>query len=67
MPDELTPDELRAITGRTRAAAQAAVLARRGIAYVYTGTRVRVVRAVAMAYELLPQHARTGIDLGKVR
>lgn len=67
MGEELTSDEVAAITGKRKASAQAAELARRGIAYVYTGSRVRVQRAVALAYELLPQQQTRGIDFSKVR
>ena len=65
-PDELTPDELRQITGKARPASQAAELARRGIAFVFNG-RVRVQRAVALAYDLLPQRERGGVQLENVR
>jgi len=65
--EELTADEVAAITGKKKASAQAAELARRGIAYVYTGSRVKVQRAVALAYELLPQQQTRGIDFSKVR
>ncbi len=67
MSEELTADEVAAITGKKKASAQAAELARRGIAYVYTGSRVKVQRAVALAYELLPQQQTRGIDFSKVR
>ena len=65
--EDLTPAELAAITGTPKPARQAAELAKRGIAYVYTGSRVRVQRAVALAYELLPQAQNRGIDFTKVR
>lgn len=45
--DDLTAEELTAATGKRKAASQAAELARRGIAYVFTGRRVRVARSVA--------------------
>lgn len=67
MADELTPAEVAAATGKTRPASQAAVLAKRGIAYTYTGSRVRVERAVALAYEILPRERAGGVDLSKVR
>lgn len=67
MSEELTADEVAAITGKKKASAQAAELARRGIAYAYTGSRVKVQRAVALAYELLPQQQTRGIDFSKVR
>jgi len=65
--DELTPAEIAEATGKKRPAAQAAELARRGIAYGFTGSRVKVDRAVALAYELLPQSQNRGVDLSKVR
>lgn len=55
MTEHLTPAELAAATGKARAASQAAVLARRGVPFVYSGNSVRVARAVAQAFELLPQ------------
>lgn len=67
MRDELTPAEIAEVTGKKRPAAQAAELAKRGIAYGFTGSRVRVMRAVALAYELLPQSQNRGIDFSKVR
>lgn len=66
-PEELTPAEVAAATGKTRPASQAAALAKRGIAYVYTGSKVRVSRAVAQAFELLPQAQSAGVDLSKVK
>ena len=65
--DSLTAAEVAAITGSPKPARQAAELAKRGIAYVFTGSRVRVDRAVALAYELLPQPQNRGIDFSKVR
>ena len=65
--DELTPQELAQATGKKKPAAQAAELARRGIAYAFTGSRVKVERAIALAYELLPQSQNRGVDLSKVR
>lgn len=55
MPDELTPAEITEITGKKRASQQAQELAKRGIAFVFNGATIRVSRAVAVAYELLPQ------------
>lgn len=66
MSDELTPDELHRATGKARPHMQAAVLAKRGIAFAYNGSKVRVSRAVAMAYELLPKSAR-GVDFSQVK
>lgn len=65
--DTLTPDEVAKATGKKSPKAQAAALARLGIAFAFTGTRVRVQRAVAMAFELMPQEQRRGVDLSKVR
>lgn len=67
MSEELTPAELREITGKVRPASQAAELARRGIAFVFTGAGVKVQRAVALAYDLLPQRGASGVDLSRVR
>lgn len=67
MPEEPTPAEIREITGRTRPASQAAELAKRGIAFWFTGQGVKVPRAVALAYDLLPQRGASGVDLKRVR
>ena len=66
--DTLTPDQVASITGKKRVTAQAAELARRGIAYAFNGRQLKVQRAVAMAYDLIPaaQQPR-GVDLSKVR
>lgn len=64
--EDLSADEVEAVTGKRKAAQQAAELARRGIAYVYTGSRVRVARSVALAYELLPKRSTNGPDWSKV-
>jgi hypothetical protein len=66
--DELTPAELIEITGKKRAALQAAVLARQGVPFVFLGRAVKVARAVAMAHALLPERQRpAGIDFNAVR
>jgi hypothetical protein len=66
--DDLTPQELAAVTGKKRAASQAAVLARRGIPHTFTGSAVRLARAVAQAFELLPdRRIGGGIDFSRVR
>lgn len=66
--DTLTPDQVATITGKKRVASQAAELARRGIAYAFNGRQLKVLRSVAMAYDLIPQHQQPrGIDLSKVR
>ena len=62
----LTPAEVAEVTGQTRAAKQAAELAKRGIAYTFTGARVEVVRAVAEAYRLLAQR-QNGPDFSRVK
>jgi hypothetical protein len=36
------------------------------VAYVYTGSRVKVERAVALAYELMPAQQSSGVDFSKV-
>ena len=66
--DTLTPDEVARATGKKSPKAQAAALARMGVAFAFTGTRVRVQRAVALAFEILPQEQqRRAFDLSKVR
>lgn len=67
MTEDLQPHEVEAITQRKKPAAQAAELARRGIAYVFTGRSVKVRREVAVAFDLMPQPSVRGIDFGKVR
>ena len=47
--------EVRALTERTKPAQQAAVLARKGLPFAFTPSRVLVQRAVAAAHGLLPQ------------
>jgi len=65
--DELTAAEVAEITGKKNAAQQAAELARRRIAFVFNGATVRVSRAVAAAYELLPQAHTRGPDMSQVK
>lgn len=68
MTDDLTPEEVARATGKKSPKAQAAALARKGIAFAFTGQRVRLQRAVALAYELMPQDSqRRGVDFSKVR
>lgn len=69
MSDEtLTPAELVEATGKTKPAAQAAVLAKRGIPFAFLGRAVRVQRAVAQAHALIPEKTRRGgVDLAAVR
>ena len=68
MSDDLTPAEVAAITGKKRAASQAAALARMGVPFAFLGRAVKVARAVAQAHALLP-HARqaSGVDFSRVR
>ena len=68
MTDELTPAEVAAATGKSKAAQQAAVLARRGVPFVYVGHAVRVARVVAQAHALLPERRLPGgVNLAAVR
>lgn len=68
MSDTLTPAELKDATGKARAASQAAVLAKRGVPFVFLGNAVRVARAVAEAHALLPERRQVaGIDFSRVR
>jgi len=66
--DPLSPTELRAITGKAQAKSQAAVLARWGLPFRYTGRAVVLDRAVARAHELLPMARPSGgvrLDLAR--
>ena len=69
MTDDLTPAELAEITGKKRAASQAAALARLGVPFVFLGRAVKVARAVAQAHALLPERAAkpSGVDFSRVR
>ena len=67
MADDLTPAEVIEITGKKRAASQAAALAKLGVPFVFLGRAVRVARNVAQAHALLPERARGGVDLSRVR
>jgi hypothetical protein len=68
MSDDLSPVELAEITGKRKAALQAAVLARQGVPFVFLGRSVKVARAVALAHALLPEARRpAGIDFSAVR
>ena len=67
MSDLLTPLEVERITGKKNAAQQAAALARKRIAYTFTGSRVKLERAVALAFELMPAQQSGGVDFSKVR
>lgn len=67
-PDTLTPAELAEVTGKRRAASQAAVLAKRGVPFQFLGTAVRVSRQVAQAHALLPERRTpSGVDFSQVR
>ena len=63
----LSPAELVTVTGKRRAASQAAVLARMGVPFAFLGRSVSVERAVAMAHALLPNARPAGVDLSRVR
>ena len=63
----LTAAELYAITGKRRAASQAAVLARLGVPFAFSGRSVSVERAVATAHALLAVPKVQGVDLSRVR
>ena len=68
MADDLTPAEVVAITGKNRAASQAAVLAKMGVPFVFQGRAVRVERTVAQAHALVPERrAAGGVDFSRVR
>jgi len=69
MADELSPAEVVEITGKTRAASQAAKLAKLGVPFVFLGRAVKVARSVAQAHALLPQAraAVGGVDFSRVR
>ena len=68
MTEHLTPAELAAATGKARAASQAAVLAKRGVPFHFSGNSVRLARTVAQAHELLPQPVRSGgVNFAAVR
>ena len=66
-PQTLTVAEVADMTGKARASSQAAVLAKMGVPFRFTGRAVIVERAVALAHELLTEHPRRGIDLSKIR
>ncbi len=66
--DDLTPAELAEITGKPKAAQQAAVLARRGVPFVFSGRSVKLSRIVAQAHALvIERRPAGGIDFGAVR
>jgi len=66
-PDRLTPAELEKITGKARAASQAAALARLGVPYTFTGRALLVDRTVAVAHSLLTAPERRGINMAAIR
>ena len=66
--DTLSPQELAEVTGKARAASQAAALAKLGVPFIFLGRAVKVSRVVAQAHALLPQpKATTGVDFSRVR
>lgn len=66
--DTLSPAELAEVTGKRRAASQAAVLAKRGVPFQFMGSAVRVSRQVAQAHALLPEARQpSGVDFTQVR
>lgn len=68
--DSLSPAEIAQITGKTRAASQAAALAKLGVPFIFLGRAVKVARAVAQAHALLPerqQQTAGGVDFSRVR
>jgi hypothetical protein len=69
VPDDLTPEEVAAVTGKRRAASQAAALARLGVPFTFSGRSVSLGRIVAQAHALLPQSQQTkgGVDLSRVK
>ena len=67
MSQPLTQAEIVDITGKSRAASQAAVLAKMGVPFAFLGRSVSVDRAVAMAFALLPNARPAGVDLSRVR
>lgn len=67
MSQPLTQAEIVEITGKSRAASQAAVLAKMGVPFAFLGRSVSVDRAVAMAFALLPNARPAGVDLSRVR
>lgn len=66
--DTLTPAEVAEITGKRRAASQAAALAKLGVPFHFLGQAVRVSRQVAQAHALLPERRQaSGVDFSLVR
>lgn len=63
----LSDADVTRITGKTRPASQAAVLAKRGVPFTFLGRSVRVVRAVAEAHALLPPQRTAGVDFSRIR
>ena len=58
--DKLTARELHAITGTTRLPHQAAKLAKLGLPFMFTPTRITVRRVLAQAHGLLPEREMAG-------
>lgn len=67
MNPTLSAAELVTVTGKRRAASQAAVLARMGVPFAFLGRSVSVERAVAMAFALLPNARPVGVDFSRVK
>jgi hypothetical protein len=67
MSQTLSPAELVTVTGKRRAASQAAVLARLGVPFAFLGRSVMVDRTVALAHALMPNAQPSGVDLSRVR
>lgn len=66
--DILSAGELRAVTGKAQAKSQAAVLARLGVPFRFTGRAVLLERQVARAHDLLPTPTVAGgVRLDKAR
>ena len=66
--DTLSASELQAITGKSQAKTQAAALARLGLPFRFTGSKVILDRAIAVAHEVLPKPAgSTGLRWDRLR
>jgi hypothetical protein len=66
--DPLSDSELQTLTGKAQAKTQAAVLARLGLPFRYTGRKVILERSIAAAHELLPKPAGgTGLRWDRIR
>lgn len=66
--DPLSSSELQALTGKAQAKTQAAVLARLGLPFRFTGHKVILDRAIATAHDLLPKPAgASGLRWDRIR